>query len=359
MKTKEFTKVIEKASKALPKKAIQPVLDNVLIRACNTSFEISTTNLNIHYTNNIHRYSDGSDFEITVPCKPLLNLLKNIKSSFVKLSIDNEGMALLVETESNTYKLKGINAFEFPPLPVEENSKFIFSVPSQAFKNLAIFTTNLNNKNVLDFINYRPSTGKLASCNGSLILEYQTYINPEIIYDIFIRPEISKCLEGNYDVFCNNEKGLMFQNSDNLNEKIYMRALDETRYPQYEYLIPQHNVTLFEANTKDILKVLKDIKTTLNTRTNITKINWSNNNIEFSTETPELGKTTSILEAKAININTIKYKNIYVNYHYLKTLLGVSESIIFRIDPKTNLASITLRYDNKKYSGLLMPIQIK
>lgn len=106
-------------SKAVAARSTLPVLSNVLLATDEGRLRLSATNLEIGITCWIGAQilEDGS---ITVPARTLADLVSTLPGDTVNLELDSQTQTLNVKCGSSSTDIKGLDAQEFPPMPVPE-----------------------------------------------------------------------------------------------------------------------------------------------------------------------------------------------------------------------------------------------
>ncbi len=106
-------------SKAVAARSTLPVLSNVLLATDEGRLRLSATNLEVGITCWIGAQilEDGS---ITVPARTLADLVSTLPGDTVNLELNAQTLTLNVKCGSSSTDIKGLDAQEFPPMPVPE-----------------------------------------------------------------------------------------------------------------------------------------------------------------------------------------------------------------------------------------------
>jgi len=348
--TKQFLSCIKTAAKIAAKNGVQPVLSNVLLEVDNNYLKITTTDLTESYTKTLILSGEQESFKTTVNAAFLFKILSGIKDNYIDFIIDND--IFRIRTNKTDYLLRTIPATEFPRNMLFDNDYIKqLSVHSDVLKKL-YKTASQDTDNVLGSVGI-DTNGQLCTTDGNRLLYYKT---EQLVANKFnISTNIIPFLTtGNYNIstFDDNVKLL---NTDT-NEVFYTKLIDGT-YPVYMKLIPCHNDIEINFNTKELIKALNEIKVTLNSRINIVKMLFKNNNIYLQTEIPEDGKTKTKIGFTG-DISKLKYTEIGLNWHYLKDFAETTDSLTLELHPSGNLDGILIKFTDNNYTGVLMPIQL-
>ncbi|PWH14602.1 MAG: DNA polymerase III subunit beta [Anaerolineae bacterium] len=106
-------------SRAVSPRSTLPVLANVLIATDEGRLRLSATNLEMGITCWIGARIE-EDGSTTVPARTFADLVSTLPDQQVNLRLDPRTQTLTVRSGSSTNDIKGIDAQEFPPLPVPD-----------------------------------------------------------------------------------------------------------------------------------------------------------------------------------------------------------------------------------------------
>lgn len=106
-------------SRAVSPRSTLPVLANVLLASDEGRLRLSATNLEMGITCWIAARIE-EDGSTTVPARTFVDLVNTLPGEQVALSLDMQTQTLNVRSGTSTNDIKGIDAQEFPPLPVPE-----------------------------------------------------------------------------------------------------------------------------------------------------------------------------------------------------------------------------------------------
>ena len=106
-------------SKAIAPRSTLPVLANVLLATDEGRLRLSATNLEMGITCWIGARID-EEGAITVPARTFVDLVSTLPAEDVTLDLEEETQTLNIHCAKNNTDIKGIDAQEFPPIPVPE-----------------------------------------------------------------------------------------------------------------------------------------------------------------------------------------------------------------------------------------------
>src|SRR5678815_2788134 len=110
-----------------------PVLSNVLLRAEANRLDLTATDLDVSISSAVEATVEKPG-AVTLPAKKLFGIVKELPAPQIELEVDEKNMCRIV-AGSSYYKINGLAAEEFPPLPkFAENRKI--SLPQDKLKSL-------------------------------------------------------------------------------------------------------------------------------------------------------------------------------------------------------------------------------
>ncbi|HNX45204.1 MAG TPA: DNA polymerase III subunit beta [Anaerolineaceae bacterium] len=103
-------------ARAVTSRSTLPVLSNILIKTDEGRLRLSATNLELGITAWIGA-KISEEGSLTVPARTFVDLISNLPSDEVALSVDERTQSLNVRCGTLNTDIKGISAEEFPPMP--------------------------------------------------------------------------------------------------------------------------------------------------------------------------------------------------------------------------------------------------
>lgn len=126
-------RALSAASRAVDNRPTLPVLANLLIETQDSQIRISATNLEMSITTRIGAkvHEAGS---ITLPAKTLTELVNNLSQERVDMTLDTVTQTVNVRCGATTSNIKGIDADEFPLVPLGGEPDF--AIPGKVLKEM-------------------------------------------------------------------------------------------------------------------------------------------------------------------------------------------------------------------------------
>ncbi len=259
-------KALAAAARAVDNRPTLPVLANVLLATEDSRLRISATNLEMSITTWIGAkiHEPGA---ITLPAKTLSELVNNLSPERVDMTLDPVTQTVNVRCGATNSNIKGIDADEFPLVPVGGEPDF--QVPSKALKEMIKHTEFAAAKDesrpILTgiYVSLDGNTMTFAAADGYRLAvrttELETAFSPEVTLVIPARTlsEVSRVITDEDEfVFVQlpGERDLvMFQTQ---HTEISSQLL-EGRFPDFTAIIPRSYQTLTTIETPDLLRAAK------------------------------------------------------------------------------------------------------
>ena len=130
----------------------------------------------------------------------------------------------------------------------------------------------------------------------------------------------------------------------------------EGQFPKYNQLIPKESPKEAIVNVSQVISAIERVSIMVNEKTSIVKLEFSNNNLKLSADTPDSGKSEESLD--------IDYSGeelaIAFNYKYVLEALKNIDADEVKIGLNTPLSATMFRPNSEEdFVGLIMPVQIR
>src|SRR5947208_4349466 len=100
-----------------------PILSNVLLRAENNRLELTATDLDVTVSCAVEAAVEKPG-AVTVPVKKLVGIARELAPGEIQIEVDEKNICS-IRAGSSFYKINGLGAEEFPPLPTFRQNKKI------------------------------------------------------------------------------------------------------------------------------------------------------------------------------------------------------------------------------------------
>src|SRR5262245_44023162 len=110
-----------------------PILSNVLLKADGNRLELTATDLDVTITCSVEASVKKSG-ATTLPVKKIFGIARELASTEIELDVDDKNVCAL-RSGSSFFKIRGLGAEEFPPLPKFKEDKKV-SLPQEKIKGM-------------------------------------------------------------------------------------------------------------------------------------------------------------------------------------------------------------------------------
>ena len=158
-----FSSGLQQVLNVVGSRSTMPILSNVLIEAKSDRVTLTTTNLDIGIQCHI-KAEVAATGKTTLPVRKLATIIRELPKDEIVVEIGENNLAEITSGGSN-FKLMGIGADEFPPLPTFENrSVFKLSQPEilSMLKSVSYAQSNDENRYILNGVYFKFADEKLT-----------------------------------------------------------------------------------------------------------------------------------------------------------------------------------------------------
>jgi DNA polymerase-3 subunit beta len=286
-----------------------PVLSNVLLRAEGKRLDLTATDLDVTISSSVEAEVQKPG-AVTLPAKKLFGIIKELPTPQIELEVDEKN-SCRITAGGSYYKINGLAAEEFPPMPkFAENRKI--SLPQDKLKSLlrktsfAISTDE--SRFVLNgiFLSLKEHKVTLVATDGRrLALAEEEVDIPSTSQGECIIPskainELNRLLGTKSDVevkFTDNQAAFNLA-AENGHATLIITKLIDGNYPNYRQVIPGEAKERIAIVREELLQALRRAEIMTSEKSNSVKLNFGKNKLEITANTPEVGEAR---ESIAIN----------------------------------------------------------
>ena len=370
-------------SRVVPSRPTHPVLGNVLFVADESNQRVSLTgfdlSLGIRTSFNAEVSQGGS---LTLPAKLLNDIVSRLPEGEISLSqeeeaVDGEDALATLTSASSRFQIRGMDAEEFPELPVIESGKALMLPVEALIEGLrgGLFAASSDEtKQVLTGVHLTCCQDSLefAATDGHRLAVVETELEKseeedsategEQDFTVTIPARALRELERMLTGYQSDDLvGLHFDETQIVfeldNQRLTTRKL-EGAYPEYQKLIPSQFAIALTLERKRLLSGLELVAVLADQKNNLVKfvIDSTKEQLSLSVESQDLGSARESMPAQI----TGESQEIAFNVKYLMDglkalptseiqmqLNGEKQPVIF-----TPLGGVKMTY-------LVMPVQIR
>ena len=341
-----------------------PILSNVLLRAEDDRLQLTATDLDVTITRTVEA-SVKVPGAITLPAKKLFGIVRELASGELEFEVDEKNVCSL-RSGPSFYKIRGLGAEEFPPMPqFKEDKKAV--LPQEKIRGMlkktsfAISTDET--RYVLNgiFMSLKEHKLTMVATDGRRLAMADEEVDiSEKSQGEFIIPakavnELNRLLQDKGDVemlFSENQAAFLLKDEKGL-DTFLMTKLIEGNYPNYRQVIPSETKERVTLLREELMHALKRAEIMTSEKQNSVKLSFTKNNLSITANTPEVGEAR---ESIAINY---KGKDVAIAFnpgYLIDPLNALSDDEVF-IELIDELSPGVLKI-NGPYLYVVMPMRL-
>lgn len=358
-------------SRAVSPRSTLPVLANVLIATDEGRLRLSATNLEMGITCwiGVKIEDEGST---TVPARTFADLVGTMPDPQVSLTLDPRNQTLNVRSGSSTNDIKGIDAQEFPPLPVPDFGDAIHINVSdfkEMIHQVAFAASTDEARPVLMgvLLKVEGDSVIMAAADGfRLSVRTATLSSPAAQPVSAIIParalsELARIAsDGEQMIEMVLPKGrgqVVFRVKD---AELVSQLIDGT-FPDYQQIIPRSYKSRTLVSTASLLKACKQAEIFAREGSNVVRMNIKNSGelqpgeVEISAHSEETGSNETIVEATVDGIPLL----IAFNVKFLREVLEVIKTPNVAIETSaSNAPGVVKPVGEDGFIHVIMPMHL-
>ena len=367
----QFKKVVSCTTRATSSKAIQPILNNLLLSCINGSLIVSATDLDLAIECKLPA-EISKPGKVTLPAKKLDEIVSKAPGEEVSISIDKNQLTK-IKSDRSKFQINGTSPEEFPEIIKKNKDEKEFEINQEELLRGILLTSFATSKfestSILSGVNFEINNGKfeIGATDGSRLARFvgnlekgskekQSAVIPGRALQELERL-ITNFKEGNDKVSFYILPGqIVFQNSD---FSMSTRLISGT-FPAYDKLIPSEQKNKAVFSRTELLNALERVSILANERTNVIKLSFgkSSKSVQLNANSPDYGNATDEVD--------VEYKGndleIAFNYKYLTEALRNLQVEKILLELESSLSPILLRVSGEveyDYTYLIMPVQLR
>jgi DNA polymerase-3 subunit beta len=286
-----------------------PILSNVLLGAGDEKLEFTATDLDVTVACAVEaKVKKGG--AATVPVKRLFGIVRELNGSEIDLEVDEKNVCS-VRCGASFYKIHGLAADEFPPLPKFKDDKKVTlqqeTVKAMLRKTSFAISTD-ESRYVLNGIFFSLKDQKMtvvATDGRRLALVDEEVDIAEGSEGEFIIPakavnELNRLLQDKGEIvvkFGENQASFALKDEKGF-AVLLVTKLIEGNYPNYRQVIPSEAKERVPLAREEFLHALRRAEIMTSEKANSVKLTFGKNNLAITANSPEVGEAR---ESLAVN----------------------------------------------------------
>jgi DNA polymerase-3 subunit beta len=288
-----------------------PILSNVLLAAGEGRLELTATDLDVTISCSVAASVEETG-RATLPVKKFVDIARELTANELSIEIDDKSVAT-IKAGSAYFKVNGLAAEEFPPLPVFAKNRTI-TVQQEKLKAMlrktSFAVSTDESRYVLNGILFSLKENKLilvATDGRRLALcEEEAEVGADNQAD-FIVPtkainELTRLLHagGAVDIkFTDNQASFGIQAAgEGAFSAVLITKLVDGNYPNYRQVIPASPQERIPLNREEFFKALRLAEIMTTDKQNSVKLTFSRNQLAITANAPEVGEARQTVAIK-------------------------------------------------------------
>jgi DNA polymerase-3 subunit beta len=286
-----------------------PILSNVLLRADNNALQLTATDLDVTITCSVEA-TVKKPGATTVPAKKLFGIVRELGTTEIEIETDEKNTTSL-RSASSFFKIKGLGAEEFPPMPNLADQKSV-KIPQEKLRSMLRKTSfaisSDESRYVLNgiFMSLKEHKLTMVATDGRRLsmvdedVDVSDKNQTEFIVPAKAVNELVRLLtdKGEVEVrFAGNQAAFTLKDDKGMN-LIIVTKLIEGNYPNYRQVIPGEAKERVSLSREEFMHALKRAELMTSEKQNSVKLNFTRNNLAITANSPDVGEAR---ETMAIN----------------------------------------------------------
>lgn len=283
-----------------------PILSNVLLRAENDRLEFTATDLDVTIACGVEAKVTKPGAS-TVPVKKLFGIVRELSNQEIDLEVDDKHTCT-VRSGPSFYKINGLSADEFPPLPKFKDDKKVTlaqeTVKSMMKKTSFAISTD-ESRYVLNgiFISLKDHKMTMVATDGRRLALVDEEVDiAEGSQGEFIVPaktvnELNRLLvdKGQVEIRYAENQASFNLKDDKGSSILIVTKLIEGNYPNYRQVIPAETKERVALVREEFLHALRRAEIMTSEKSNSVKLAFGKNKLEITANSPEVGEAKETL----------------------------------------------------------------
>jgi DNA polymerase III subunit beta len=283
-----------------------PILSNVLLRAEGDKLEFTATDLDVTISCAVEAKvkKPGSS---TVPVKRLFGIVRELSNAEMDIEVDDKNTCS-IRSGPSFYKINGLSAEEFPPLPIFKEDKKV-TLPQETVKGMlkktSFAVSTDESRYVLNgiFISLKDHKMTMVATDGRRLALVDEEVDvSEKSHGEFIIPaktvgELNRLLQDNGELemrYAENQAAFMLKDEKGSTVLIITKLI-EGNYPNYRQVIPAETKERVSLAREEFLHALRRAEIMTSEKSNSVKLSFGKNKLEITANSPEVGEAKETL----------------------------------------------------------------
>jgi DNA polymerase-3 subunit beta len=314
-----------------------PILSNVLVRAAEGRVEFTATDLDVTVSCSVEANVKKAG-ATTIPVKKLFGIVRELTAPEIEMETDDKNVTS-IRAASSFFKVRGLAAEEFPPLPKFKEDKRV-TVPQEKLRAMlrktgfAISTDE--SRYVLNgiFLSLKDhkitmvATDRRRHALGDEEADIADKSQGEFIVPAKAVNELTRLLQqtGDVDVNFSDNQAAFTLKSEKGPGVLIISKLIEGNYPNYRQVIPQETKERIALPREEFLHALRRAELMTSDKQNSVKMAFAKNSLAITANSPDVGEAR---ETMAINYKGKEMAVAFNPAYVIEPLNALTEDEVF------------------------------
>ena len=304
----EFITGLQAVQNVVSTRTTLPILSNVLLNAVGDRLTLTATDLDVTISKTVEAKVD-IDGSFTMPVKKLLSIAREVGGSQIEMDVSKNQCS--IKSGSSAYRVNGLPAEEFPPI-ANFSGQTTIQMPQDTVKTMlrrtSFAVSTDENRYVLNglYLSFKENKLTMVATDGRrlALAEEDVELKDDNLLEVIVPTkaiqELSRSLgdKGDVDIqITENQVSFGLKENDGTGSLIVSKLV-EGAYPNYKQVIPaesKHRVTL---DKEELFHALRRAEIMTSEKANSVKLTFSENNLTFTANSPEVGESRETMAIK-------------------------------------------------------------
>jgi DNA polymerase-3 subunit beta len=314
-----------------------PILSNVLMSVKGENLELTATDLDVTVACMVEaKVKKGG--AATVPAKRLFGIVRELNGSEIDVEVDDKNICS-IRCGSSFYRIHGLAADEFPPLPKFKDDKKV-TLPQETVKamlrktSFAISTDE--SRYVLNgiYISLKDHKMTVVATDGRRLALVDEEVDiaekseGEIIIPAKAVNELNRLLQDKGEIvvkFGENQASFALKDEKGFSVLVVTKLI-EGNYPNYRQVIPSEVKERVPLAREEFLHALRRAEIMTSEKANSVKLAFGKNNLAITANSPEVGEAR---ESLAVNYKGKEMAIAFNPKYLIDPLNALTEDEVF------------------------------
>src|SRR5206468_1887475 len=278
-----------------------PILSNVLLRGEGERLELTATDLDVTVSCGVEAKVKKPGAS-TVPVKKLFGIVRELTNLDIDLQVDEKNVCQ-IQSGPSFYKINGLSADEFPPLPKFKEDKKVV-LPQETvrgmMKKTSFAISTDESRYVLNgiFISLKDHKMTMVATDGRRLALVDEEVDvSEASQGEFIVPakavnELNRLLadKGELEIRYAENQAAFTLKDEKGSSILIISKLIEGNYPNYRQVIPSETKERITLVREELLHALRRAEIMTSEKSNSVKLSFGKNKLEITANSPEVGE---------------------------------------------------------------------